>query len=98
MSNYFLAKLSALNYRIAIHEGDANRRLASEAVNIYLLSPSEVPPQYQKSFSKLRKLIEEKMQKLSGTGLRPTKLSKMQNKTAAQFIKLLLTIEYSMTE
>jgi hypothetical protein len=54
VNNYFIAKLSALNYRMAIHEGNANRRLASEAVNIYLLSPTEVPPQHQKSFNKLR--------------------------------------------
>jgi hypothetical protein len=30
MKLYFLEKLSNINYRIAIHEGDANRRLASE--------------------------------------------------------------------
>ncbi|HXL57540.1 MAG TPA: hypothetical protein VN958_14850 [Chitinophagaceae bacterium] len=98
MSNYFIAKLSALNYRMAIHEGNANRRLASEAINIYLLSPTEVPLQYQKSFNKLRKLIEETIKNLPAPGLTPTKLLRIRNRTAAEFIKLLLTVEHSLTD
>jgi hypothetical protein len=30
MKGYFIEKLSDINHRIAIHEGDANRRLAKE--------------------------------------------------------------------
>ena len=37
MKQYYLGKLSDLNFRMAIHEGDANRRLASEIDKILLM-------------------------------------------------------------
>ena len=50
MKDYFLSKLSIINYRMSIHGGDANRRLASQVVEIYykLLSAEEVPNEYRK--------------------------------------------------
>ena len=38
MKNYFYSKLFDINYRIAIHEGNANQRLASEAPKILSVS------------------------------------------------------------
>jgi len=47
MRNYFIGKLFDINYRMAIHEGNANRRLASEAIKILLLPSNEVPDLYR---------------------------------------------------
>jgi hypothetical protein len=55
MRGYFAGELFDINYRMAIHEGDANRRLASEAIRILLLPTDEVPSKYRKQFKKLRK-------------------------------------------
>ena len=74
---------------MAIHEGDANRRLASEAYKILLLSKSEVPLKYKKQFSELVYLIELTIGRLPAKGLTPIKLGRIQNRTATKYIKLL---------
>lgn len=38
MKNYFYSKLFEINYRMAIHAGNANQRLASEAPKFYFNS------------------------------------------------------------
>ena len=91
-THYFISKLFDINYRMAIHEGDANRRLASEAVKILLLSSSEVPERHKNEFNKLRQLIEETIKGLSVPGLTPTKLKSIRNSTASKYIKLLIDI------
>ncbi|HEX8399284.1 MAG TPA: hypothetical protein VF644_17750 [Pyrinomonadaceae bacterium] len=83
---------------MAIHEGDANRRLASEAIKILLLPRSEVPEKYKKTFHKLANLIESTIKNSSAPGLRPVKLNRIQNRTAAKYTKLLLTIENELRE
>ena len=93
MKTYFISKLSEINYRMAIHEGNANRRLASEAIKILLLSPSEVPEFYKNKFNKLRNLIEETIKNLSAPGLTPIRLGKIHNSTAIKYIKLLIEIQ-----
>jgi hypothetical protein len=95
MKLYFLEKLSNINYRIAIHEGDANRRLASEVIKIILLPFSEVPFSYKKDFLKLRKLASDTIQNLSSPGLTPIRIKGINNKTASKYIKLLVDIEDS---
>jgi len=81
---------------MATHEGDANRRLASEAVKILILPSNEVPCSYRKEFSKLRKLVEDTIRDLSSPGLTPTRLRGIGNRTAAKYIKLLIDIEESL--
>ena len=98
MRNYFIAKLSEINRRMAIHEGDANRRLANEAVKILLLPASEVPSKYKKEFLELRQLIETTIKNLVAPGLSPSKLGRIQNRTAAKYIQMLLSMEDHMND
>lgn len=81
MKAYLIEKLFDINYRMAIHEGNANQRLASEAEKILLLPPSEVPERYKNEFDKLSQLVEE-----------PIKLGNIRNSTASKYIKLLIDI------
>ena len=90
---YLIEKLSDINYRMAIHEGNANRRLASEAIKILLLPTSEVPDSFKKEFHKLRNLAKDTIKNLPALGLTPTKLGNIRNKTAAKYIKILIDIE-----
>lgn len=92
MKTYFIGKLFDINYRMATHEGDANRRLASEARGILLLPSSEVPERYKNEFSKLRQLVEETIRNMSAPGLTLTKLGNIGNITASKYIKLLVDI------
>lgn len=91
--SYFKGKLFEINYRMAIHEGNANRRLASEAIKILILPRIEVPDSYKKEFVKLTQLIEETLKDLSAQGLTPIRLKNIQNRTASKYIKLLIDIE-----
>lgn len=93
MRHYFLGKLSMINYNIAIHEGDANRRLASQAVKVLLLPASEVPENFKKDYDKLITLIETTIKDLPAPGLTPTRLGKIQNRTASKYLKMLYDIE-----
>jgi hypothetical protein len=98
MKTYFLGKLFDINYRIATHEGDANRRLASQAVRILFLPPDEVPDRYSAEFNKLKGVIEETFKSLPAPGLTPSRLRNIRNDTAARYIKLPLDIQYSMDD
>ena len=76
MKDYFLSKLSIINYRISIHEGDANRRLTSQAVEIYhKLFLSEVPDEYKRDFDKLLKLIKKTLNDSGDQCLHPVRLN-----------------------
>jgi hypothetical protein len=92
MKSYFLGKLSEINYRMAIHEGNANERLASQSVQLQLL-PSYIIPE------KLRKIFDQHIERIrhgtnySHSGSSPAKIYHMYNKTAAKIIKDLITIE-----
>jgi len=90
--HYFRSKLFDINYRMAVHEGDANRRLASEAIKILLLHLSEVPEHHKNEFNKLRQLIKETINGLPVSGMTPTKLKNIRNSTASKYIKLLIDI------
>ncbi|PIS42396.1 MAG: hypothetical protein COT24_03790 [Candidatus Kerfeldbacteria bacterium CG08_land_8_20_14_0_20_40_16] len=94
--NYFYGKLFDINYRISVHEGNANQRLASEAAKIlYQLGPSQevVPRRYREEFSKLVRLIEATIKSLPQPGLTPTRLKGIKNKTAVKYIKMLIDIQ-----
>jgi hypothetical protein len=96
MLNYFFGKLSVINYEMAIHEGSANQRLASQAVQIlYQLSPmaDNIPEKYRKKFDELIHKIEETIKNLPVQGLTPTKIDRIYNITAAKYIRLLIEIE-----
>lgn len=98
MKHYFLAKLSDLNFRMAIHEGDANRRLASEIDKLLLLRGSPIPERYKERFDKLQKLIDDALLPLKDSGLRPSKFHSIRSRTAAKHIKLLIMIEHQWKE
>lgn len=80
---------------MAIHPGDANTRLASEIDQILVLWPSDIPAQYKVRFDELVELIQSSSEaaQLIGVGLRPSKIGRIQNRTAAKYIKLLIDIE-----
>jgi hypothetical protein len=98
MKSYFTGKLFDINYRLATHEGDANRRLASESVRILLLPTNEVPERHRSEFNKLRRLIENTLKHLPSGGLTPSSIRSIRNSTAAKFIKLLIQIESELHE
>ncbi len=97
MHNYFLGKLSVINYNMAIHEGNANRRLASQTAKLLILSRSEVPVIYLDQFDELMTLIDKTVSRVPA-GLTPIKLGTIQNRTAVKYIKLLMEIEDFLKE
>ena len=97
MKNYFHSKLFEINYRMAIHEGNANQRLASETEKILVhLKPNIkiVPDQYKDKFTKLIALAENTLK--DSKGRIPIRIKGIQNRTAAKYIKLLIDIEESI--
>ena len=97
MKNYFHSKLFDINYHMAIHEGNTNQRLASEAPKIlFQLAPNKriVPDQYKDKFTKLIALVENTLKDTEGR--MPIRIKGIQNITAAKYIKLLIDIEESM--
>lgn len=98
ISSYLEGKLFDINYRMATHEGNANRRLASEAAKIRLLAETEVPKHYRKEFRKLLRLIENTFRQLPASGLTPTSIRNIYNVTAAKYIKMLLDMQYYIQE
>lgn len=93
MRQYLFEKLSEINYRMTIHEGNANTRLASEAWKIRSLPSSEIPKQFESCYAKLIELIEGEIRVLSNSGLQLSRFTHIQNRTAAKYIKLLFDIE-----
>lgn len=91
MKSYFLSKLSDINRKMAIHEGNAIQRLDSQAGMILLLPTKQVPNSHKKEFNKLRKLIADSIR--TSHGLMPAGLTGIRNRTAAKYIDLLLEIE-----
>jgi hypothetical protein len=81
---------------MAIHPGDANRRLASEISAIMKIPPYALPAKYQRGFNQLQQLIEETVRRLPEPELRPTHLGRIQNRTAVRFIKMLIALEYDL--
>jgi hypothetical protein len=93
MKNYFLSKLFDINYRMAIHEGNANQRLASQSVKIlFQLHSNEVPDKYKKDFDELKILINRTLEVLPQPGLIPIRIKGIKNSTATKYIKLLFDI------
>ncbi len=94
MKNYFFSKLSGINYRIATHEGNANRRLASAAPEIlFQLHEPYVPEKYKKDFKKLVSIIEKTAKSLPEGVMTPIRIEGIRNRTAAKYIQLLLDIQ-----
>lgn len=98
MKSYFSGKLFDINYRMAIHVGNANQRLASEAIKILLLPTSEVPARYKSEFDKLRKLIETTIKQLPESARTPSKFHKIRNSTASKYIKMLRDIQDAVSD
>lgn len=91
---YFLGKLSHLNYTVSIHPGDAKSRLGSQALNVLLISVDVIPEYYKKDYKMLIKLIkDENSTKPDGMGF---SFQGKRNTTIAKFIKLLIDIEFQI--
>lgn len=93
--NYFASKLSFLIHNMAVHEGDANNRLASESINISLIDPRAIPENYRKDFEKLQKTISKTLSGIHNDRT-PHKLDGIRNPTAVKYIKLLWRIHASL--
>ena len=94
IKTYFISKLFAINYRIATHEGNANRRLASQAPQILFQLTTfrrAVPDRYKKQFAKFIVLIDNTV--ADTDGFIPIRIKSIQNKTAAKYIKLLIDMQ-----
>ena len=89
--NFFLERLAIINYNIAIHEGNANERLASQSIKILLLPLEEVPNHYKNQFKELLKMIKDESKELP-KGISFNKFLGKHNKTAVKYIKLLIEI------
>ena len=92
MKGYY--KLPYINYRIATHEGNAIRRLASQANELLPMPVALVPDENKKQFKQLKKLIEDEISNLPKGVMVPVSLGGMWNKTAVKYIILLIEIEY----
>lgn len=95
VNRYFLSKLFEINYRMSIHEGDANHRLASEAENIVVFPSEDVPNEHRLAFEELKKLLNATLSDLPFP-FSPSKIRNIRNVTAAKYIKLLIAIEQSL--
>lgn len=95
---YFYGKLVGINYDIATHVGDANRRLASEAQRILNLFPSEAPEKYRKEFEKLWMVVEKELKDTHIPGLKPVRIKGIRNSTASKYIKMLIDMEREMRD
>lgn len=91
-------KLPIINYRIATHEGDAVRRLASQAHAILPMPIASVPNEYERQFAELKKLIEDELDRLPNDLMIPVQLGGIRNSTAVKYIKLLIAIELETNE
>ena len=98
MKQYFLEKISGINYRMATHEGDANRRLASESRKILLLPVNILPPDYETKLLELKTLITTTIKEMHMEGMTPFKIKHIRNKTAVKYIKMLIEMENQMKE
>jgi len=96
MKNYFLGKLTDINYSMAIHDGNANRRLGRYAKKVLLLPRDNVPTKYLPEFDKLIQLIEETYRSNPEHGLTPVRIMSIRNSTAARYIKMLLDMEHEL--
>jgi len=91
---YFLGKLSHLNYSVAIHPGDAKSRLGSHAKSVFLIYIDVIPKLYKKEFMTLVKIIKhENLTNPHGLGI---SFHGKRNSSIAKFIKLLIDIEYQI--
>ncbi|MBC8525409.1 MAG: hypothetical protein ISS28_06460 [Candidatus Cloacimonetes bacterium] len=92
MKQYFIEKISDINYRISVNEGNANRRLSSEAYKILLLPDRVLPNNLQSKLKVLKTKIRLKI-KNTPDGLIPIKIGNIQNRTAVKYIKMLIDFE-----
>jgi hypothetical protein len=91
--HYFTGKLTLLNYNMAVHEGDATRRLASQAVQIKLIPSDIIPVSHRKKFNELSIVIDRTLNSMGPGGLQPYKMRGIRNSTATKYIKLLWEIQ-----
>ncbi len=91
--DYFISILVLANHNMAVHEGDANRRLASESINIIRIDQKIIPTEHKKDFEKLREIIKRTLAGITFSDREPYKLDGIRNSTAVKYIKLLWQIQ-----
>lgn len=95
VNRYFLSKLCEINYRMSVHEGDANHRLASEAENIVVFPSADVPSEHRYAFQEMKKVLNATLSDVRFP-FTPAKIRGIRNVTAARYIALLITIEQNL--
>jgi hypothetical protein len=89
---YLNSKLSDAIYTLTVHEGDAQTRLAMVLSKLLILPVSSFPRELQKDFKWVIETIER------GIGMRfpdtppPSKLTRIQNRTARKVIERIVYI------
>jgi hypothetical protein len=91
--DYFFSILKLVNRSMAVHEGDANRRLASESANIIRIDQNIIPSQDKKEFEKLIEIIKKTLAGITFSDREPYRIDGIRNTTAVKYIKLLWQIE-----
>ena len=91
--SFFIERLSIINYNMAIHEGNAKQRLASECRKILLLPIEEVPGHFISEFKELTTLIKTELS-FYPRGHEISNFVGKRNSMAIKYIKLLLEMEY----
>ncbi len=95
---YFISILILVNHNMAVHVGDANRRLASESTNILRIDQNIIPLHYKKDFEKLREIIKKTLKGITFSDREPYRLDGIRNSTAVKYIKLLWQIQDTIKE
>lgn len=95
VNHYFLSKLSEINYRMAVHEGDANHRLASEAENIVLFPSDDVPDDYRYAYEEMKTVLKATLKDMRFPFV-PSKIRGVRNVTVVKYLALLMSIEQSL--
>ncbi|MEW7281316.1 hypothetical protein ABW636_22225 [Aquimarina sp. 2201CG1-2-11] len=94
---FLLNKISRINYKIAVHEGCANERLASQTGLIFTIPTAIIPDPYKIKFNELVRLLENTVKDFPGLMI-PVRVKGIYNKTAVKYIILLMEIEEHLNE
>jgi hypothetical protein len=91
--DYFLDKLKFINRSMAVHIGDANRRLASEAQNISLIDEHLIPVNHREDFLKIQKVVRNALKNHNSDYYELYKIDGIRNSTAVKYIEKLWYLE-----
>jgi len=89
-----MLKLSEINYRITVHEGNPIEQLESQSRKIlFHILPSACPERYKDQLIELRNFISDHLKNKEPLENVPVKLRNITEEQAENYIKLLKAIE-----